>query len=212
LVLLLSMTNKLLIFALCISQSLFAQSSDTLKQKTLNSKIMSLFETTKKDTFPRIPLKPRKHAIYAQLFGDTPYLGLGYRYRIFNKKENQLESGFGIGFAPKFQRKVDQKPLNWSFSHHTQMVFYKSRLFSPIVGYSGVFYSGPFYKNKLVNYIPSPYFGFRLGESDRFSLSFLYQLYYFKAYSITYPTKELKEVYLESRQLSVLAVSLQLAF
>lgn len=109
----------------------------------------------------------KKNVFYAQFFGDTPTIGIGYRRIIIDKSGFSGEIGLGFGFMPHlFNQRINPKPKNLIYSHSLVLVRKNEKFLKPFVGYSGIMYSGILYKGKMYNYIPSPNIGLRLGKGD----------------------------------------------
>ncbi len=148
----------LLIYLYAASNSLFAFTpSDTISRVYGESKIKGFnsINQTKKNIF------------YAQVLGDTPAFGIGYRRIVLDNSGFSSELGLGLGFMPHlFNQRINPKPKNLIFSHSLILVRKNEKFLKPFVGYSGIFYSGIFYNGRMYNYIPSPNIGVRLGKSD----------------------------------------------
>lgn len=155
--------------------------------------------------------KIRKNAISLQLLGDTPYLGMKYSRRLYQSKDlkNLLEAGLGIGFAPRF---FQEDPADFSFSHHTSWVFRSDKLVSPFISYSGVFYSGEFYKEKLFNYLPAPSLGLRFGKTDKVAVNLYWQGFFYHNYRYEIAEGDLLHVYRQDKLMSVFGLNLMLPF
>ncbi len=113
-----------------------------------------------------------KNKIYFQLFGDTPTFGIGYRRTILDSEKWTSELGAGFGFMPQLlNERINPKPSKLIFSHSFVFLKKNEKLIRPTFGYSGIMYSGLFYKNKMYSYIPSPNIGLRIGRREDLSFN-----------------------------------------
>lgn len=157
----------------------------------------------------------RKNTIVVQAGGDTPYVGIRYNRRVYVPKSDKflVEAGVGAGFAPRLFSSREVFPF--SFDHYTALVFSgqkRTRLVSPVLGYSGLWYSVDYYREKELNYIPAPYLGLRLGNSNRFAINIGWQMYYIGRTSYNQVADNQLQVIDKKYVLGLPVISLQSSF
>lgn len=179
-------TFRFILFLLIGYHAAIAQADSTWQQNTKHPPrtIGEFVFPPHKQSKPYTP-KPfvvRRNSVTFQLLGDTPFLGIRYDRRVLTLLSDKLfvEAGGGVGFAPHLFSDF-KNVVNFSFTHHTAVVVARSkqpsRFVSPVVGYSGIWYSNAFYNSKRMNYIPSPYLGFRLGNPHGVAFNAGWQMY-----------------------------------
>lgn len=121
----------------------------------------------------------RKNVLYFQVLGDTPFLGMKYHHRFFEKNNRMMEAGVGIGFTPQLftSDRYKKPPFPFSFSHSVALFSTRKKFVSPFIAYSGIFVSGNFYKGRQFNYMPAPSVGVRLGNINSATITLLWQMY-----------------------------------
>ncbi len=199
-------------FLLSFSASLQGESpkinSDSL---SFRQKITKFFFNDHSPKVHRVP-SVKKNLIYLQVLGDTPWLGVGYSRRLFEQPKYLLEAGLGISLTPKFFDNHIPEPKNFSFSHHTRIVFRPQKLISPTVTYSGIWYSGDFYKEKMFNYWPSPTVGVRLGNSNSFAINLNWSGYFYKEDFLRLNGQDILEKGYKSKLLGLPSANFQISF
>ncbi|MBL0324885.1 MAG: hypothetical protein IPP61_06855 [Cytophagaceae bacterium] len=91
----------------------------------------------------------------------------------------KIESGLGIGLTPHLFG-YNKESKNLSYSHHLLLYKKINSSFGLYTGYSGIFYNGFYFKEKIYNYIPAPQLGIRLGNNKPVSLNFNWTFYFVK--------------------------------
>ena len=163
---------------------------------------------------PKIYTEPstKKNTVYFQALGDTPWIGAGYSRRVINNSEYLLETGLSLGFTPKLFYNHDPEPKNLSYSHHTRLVLRPKKFISPTIAYSGVWFSGEFYKDKMFNYWPSPIVGVRLGNSNSFAINLNWCGYFYKEDFIKLQGSDKVQRGYYSKMLGLPSANLQFSF
>lgn len=125
--------------------------------------------------------KIRKNTIYFQALGNTPFVGMGYRFRVYEKPDYLVETGLGMGFTPfiGFESGKENTPL-FSYSAHSNVVIKTGLIISPVVGFSGLWYGGIENNPRRFSFVPSPSLGFRLGSLNKVALNFMWNSYFYQ--------------------------------
>lgn len=133
--------------------------------------------------------KTSRNAIYFQALGNTPFIGMGYRFRVYEKLDYLVETGLGMGFTPflGFESRKENTPI-FSYSFHTNMVIKTGLKISPVVGLSGVLYGGIETSRRRFAFIPSPSIGLRLGNLNKASFNLMWNAYFYKVQYYEYPS------------------------
>lgn len=175
--------HRLLIF-LIFSHNLFAQEPDSTQSKGFFYNLVwdpfgIVRNSKKKSQIKNFENKAYKNSIYGQILGNTPYLGMGYSRILPIKDKLNIETGIGIGLTPHLLNSNSNSKV-LSYSHHILLM----KNIKPSVGlftaYSGIFYNGFYFKEKIYNYIPAPQLGIRLGNNKPVSLNFNWTFYFVK--------------------------------
>jgi hypothetical protein len=198
-----------------ISLGVNAQETDSLKKPNFIQNLIwdpfGLIKHSKKHPAKEYVNRTRKNTIYGQILGNTPYLGMGYTRKMPISKSFGLENGIGIGLTPHLFS-GNNNPKNLSYSHHSALVWKTNRFFQLSSGYSGIFYSGFFYKNKMYNYIPSPHIGVRFGNAQPFSMGFNYSFYFTKEEYVKFKEPDIVSRGVTTKMLGALGISLNYSF
>lgn len=133
------------------------------------------------------PEKVHNHGVFLQALGNTPFVGIGYRYRLHEKPDYMIEAGLGVGWTPLLGWQNGKKISPFlSYSAHSNVVIKTGLIISPVLGFSGLLFGGLENNPRRFAFIPSPSFGIRLGSLNKVSLNFMWNTYFYKKQTYQY--------------------------